>query len=175
MNIRELNYPDIAALQNQLLLDTELIVPLHSVANLKAESRITMRKEVHPELPIGRNLPGYDALVQHISKLNPDSKKPPPLSTSEASEETESATKTTEKNRSYNETTVTASEIDFTALTVQVDEGPLPPKIASKVEVVRKNSTSSQSKRSSKVISPATRNWGQYTIPTYPPASPSTV
>ncbi len=53
VNIRELNYPDIATLQNQLLIDTELILPLHTVANLKAETRVTVSKDAHPELPIG--------------------------------------------------------------------------------------------------------------------------
>ncbi len=36
---------------------------MHSLANLKAETRVTMSREMHPELPIGRNLPEYDALV----------------------------------------------------------------------------------------------------------------
>ncbi len=58
---------------------------------------------------------------------------------------------------------------------MQVDEGPPSPKIASKVEVVKKESTSLQSRRSSKIISPATTNWGQFTIPTYPPTPTSTM
>ena len=50
--------------------------------------------------------------------------------------------KTAEKKRGYIETTGTASEINWTTLTVQVDDVPPPPKVASNLKVVRKGSTS---------------------------------
>ncbi len=68
-----------------------------------------------------------------------------------------------------------ASEINQTSLTLQVDDGPPPPKVASTVEIIRKASTSSQSKKSTQVISPAITNWGQYTIPTYPATQSSSM
>ncbi len=173
VNIRELNYPDLAALQNQLLLDTELILPMQSLT--KIETRVMLSKEVHPELPIRGSLPGYEALVQLISMFNPDFKDPLQPLTPAQSSHPDTAPRTAEKKRSYNETTVTASEINLTSLTVEVDDGPSPPKVASKVEVVRKGSTSSPSRRSSKVFSPTMTNWGHYSIPTYPVAQPSAV
>ncbi len=30
-------------------------LPMQSLANLKAETRVTLSKKIHPELPIGRN------------------------------------------------------------------------------------------------------------------------
>ncbi len=51
---------------------------------------MTTSREIHPELPIRINLPGYDALVQGISKLSPESKEtPPPLFTTSERQDTQ--------------------------------------------------------------------------------------
>ena len=57
VKIVELDYPDVELPQNQLLVDTELILPMQSLANLEAETRISMSKEVHPEFPHWEEFP----------------------------------------------------------------------------------------------------------------------
>ncbi len=63
----------------QLLFDTELILLMQYLPNLKTETRLEMSKDVGPELLVGRILAGHEALVQLISKFNPGSKELLPL------------------------------------------------------------------------------------------------